>query len=442
MSIKINTLELENVKRIKAVKLEPTKNGLTVIGGKNNQGKTSVLDAIAWALGGDKYRPDQAQCSDSVIPPHLKITLDNGMIVERSGKNGSLKVIDPSGNKSGQQLLDSFISKLALDLPKFMNMTDKEKANVLLQIIGVGDKLYQLENQEAQLYNRRTEIGRIADRKKKFADELPFYSGIPAEPVSPIELIRQQQDILARNGENRRKRERVNQIESEANALSKEISILTKEIDKLKAELSKKNIELTKLLADLETARKTTAMLHDESTAELEKSIADIDDLNRKIRENCDRQKAEIDAENYSREYDELTGQIEAVRKEKSDLLKNADLPLPELSVRDGALTYKGYVWGDMSGSEQLKVATAIVRKLNPKCGFVLLDKLEQMDPDTLSEFGKWLEEEGLQAIATRVSTGNECSIIIEDGRVTPQDDYHTPLPQETSKTSWTPGVF
>ena len=79
MSIKINTLELENVKRIKAVKLEPTKNGLTVIGGKNNQGKTSVLDAIAWALGGDKYRPDQAQRSDSVIPPHLKITLDNGM---------------------------------------------------------------------------------------------------------------------------------------------------------------------------------------------------------------------------------------------------------------------------------------------------------------------------------------------------------------------------
>lgn len=437
MSVKINTLELENVKRIKAVRLEPTKNGLTVIGGKNNQGKTSVLDSIAWALGGDKYRPDQAQRSDSVIPPHLKITLDNGMIVERSGKNGSLKVIDPSGNKSGQQLLDGFISKLALDLPKFMNMTDKEKANILLQIIGVGDRLYTLEKQESQIYNRRTEIGRIADRKKKYADELPLHSGIPAEPVSPMELIRQQQDILARNGENRRKRERVNQIENEANALSREISMLTNEIDKLKAELSEKNIKLTKLLADLETARKTTAMLHDESTAELEKSIAEIDDLNRKIRENCDRQKAEIDAENYSKEYDELTGQIEAVRKEKTDLLKNADLPLPELSVRDGALTYKGYVWGDMSGSEQLKVATAIVRKLNPECGFVLLDKLEQMDTDTLIEFGEWLESEGLQAIATRVSTGDECSIIIEDGYAKTAEATSEPVMQK-----WTPGSF
>ena len=58
-SIKINKLEIENVKRIKAVKIEPTANGLTIVGGKNNQGKTSVLDSIAWALGGEKYRPSQ-----------------------------------------------------------------------------------------------------------------------------------------------------------------------------------------------------------------------------------------------------------------------------------------------------------------------------------------------------------------------------------------------
>ena len=75
-----------------------------------------------------------------------------------------------------------------------------------------------------------------------------------------------------------------------------------------------------------------------------------------------------------------------------------------------------------MSGSDRLKVATAIVRELNPKCGFVLLDKLEQMDRTTLQEFGEWLEAEGLQAIATRVSTGDECSILIEDGYVSGQE--------------------
>ncbi len=118
--MKINNLQIENVKRIKAVKLEPTKNGLTIIGGKNNQGKTSVLDAIAWALGGNKFKPSSAQRFDAVLPPTIKITMDNGLVVERKGKNSDLKVLDPSGQKGGQNLLDSLVEELALDLPKFM----------------------------------------------------------------------------------------------------------------------------------------------------------------------------------------------------------------------------------------------------------------------------------------------------------------------------------
>ena len=128
MAMKINKLEIENVKRVKAVKIEPTANGLTIIGGNNNQGKTSVLDAIAWALGGDKYRPSQAQREGSAIPPNLHIVMNNGLVVERKGKNSTLKVTDPQGQKAGQQLLNEFVEQLALDLPKFMESSGKEKA--------------------------------------------------------------------------------------------------------------------------------------------------------------------------------------------------------------------------------------------------------------------------------------------------------------------------
>ena len=115
-------------------------------------------------------------------------------------------------------------------------------------------------------------------------------------------------------------------------------------------------------------------------------------------------------------QYEQLTAELEQTRKAKRDLLDGAHLPLPGLGVENGVLTYQGQQWDNMSGSDQLRVATAIVRKLNPACGFVLLDKLEQMDLQTLQEFGAWLQQEGLQAIATRVSTGEECQIIIEDG--------------------------
>ena len=104
--------------------------------------------------------------------------------------------------------------------------------------------------------------------------------------------------------------------------------------------------------------------------------------------------------------------------------------------MEDGELTYNGKKWDCMSGSDQLIAATAIVRAINPKCGFVLLDKLEQLDADTLLNFGSWLEEQGLQAIATRVSTGPECSIIIEDGFAAPEQ------PASATTAGWKKGVF
>lgn len=393
MSVKINALELENVKRIKAVKIDPTQNGLTIIGGDNNQGKTSVLDSIAWALGGDKNKPSNAAREGSTIPPVLKVTLSNGIIVERKGKNSSLKVTDPSGKKAGQNLLNSFIEQLALDLPKFMNKTNKEKAEVLLNIIGVGDQLAVYQKQENDLYQERLTVGRIADQKTKFAKEQPFFEDAPKDLVSPQDLINQQQAILAQNGENQRKREKVTQYEYQ-------VKTLTDEVVRYEQMLNQKKEELNKATYDLSVAKTDALDLLDQSTDELEKNLAEIEETNRKVRANLDKEKAEEEAKGYKSQYDNLTNQIEDVRKQKYDLLNNADLPLPELSIEDNELTYKGKKWDSMSGSDQLRVSTAIVRKLNPDCGFVLLDKLEQMDLRTLTEFNTWLEQEGLQALS------------------------------------------
>lgn len=423
MSMKINRLEIENVKRIKAVKIEPRESGLTLIGGNNNQGKTSVLDSIAWALGGERFKPSQATREGSVIPPNLHIVMNNGLIVERKGKNSALKVTDPNGNKGGQQLLNEFVEQLALDLPKFMESSGKEKAQTLLQIIGVGDQLVELEKEEKELYQERLYIGRTADQKEKFAKEQPYFPEAPKDLISPSDLIRQQQEILTRNGENQRKRENLHKLEQDYQKINDALSEL----------LAKQK----KIEEDLRIARLSATDLQDESTAELEDSISNIEEINRKVRANLDKEKAEDDAKGYRSQYNELTEKINDLRSKKNSLLDSAELPLPELSVADGELIYKGQKWDNMSGSERLKVSTAIVRKLNPDCGFVLLDKLEQMDMETLKEFGLWLESEGLQAIATRVSTGDECSIIIEDGYVAGQEH-----PQPEQKKEWKAGAF
>lgn len=435
MSVTITALEAENVKRIKAVALTPAPTGLTLVGGNNNQGKTSVLDALAWALGGDRFRPDAAVRDGAMAPAHLKVTLSNGVIVERKGKNSALTVTDPTGRRSGQQLLNAFIEPLALDLPRFMEASDREKADILLKIIGIGTELHTRDLEIKSLYDKRTFTGQLAQQKKHFAEELIDYPDAPEEPVSASDLIRQQQEILARNGENQRKRDRLAQLTDLFERQKKVVA-------DLEFQLSTEKQRLTTMQADVKIAQTSAVDLQDESTAELEASIQNIEETNQKVRANLEKARATDEAAHYADEYDKLTKAITQKRADRIALLNGADLPLPELSVEDGALTYKGKHWRDMSGSDQLRVATAIVRRLNPDCGFVLLDKLEQMDMTTLAEFGRWLESEGLQAIATRVSTGSECQIIIEDGMVKGAELPIRTEPSEPQPKSWTKGAF
>ena len=425
--VKISALELENVKRIRAVQLQPAESGLTVIGGNNAQGKTSVLDAIAWALGGEKFRPSKPTRDGSEIPARLKVTLSNGLTVERSGEKGTLKVTDPSGCRGGQTLLNAFVEQFALNLPAFLALSDKKKAEVLLRIIGIGDRLQEMEDAEQKLYSRRTEIGRIADQKAKHAADMPYYPDVPAEPISVQMLIELQQEILTRNAQREKWAAEIERLKADEERVCAKIAEQETRLSELRAELAG-------IKAKRHDAAKTPEQLAPESTAEIEAQLGTVEETNAKIRANAERKAAQLDARDFREQYDELTAELETARKERLGLLDGADMPLDGLSVEDGVLTYKGQAWDCMSGSEQLICAASIVRKLNPACGFVLLDKLEQLDLPTLTAFGAWLEKEGLQAIATRVSTGGECSIIIEDG--------YAVTPETKPEKTWKAGEF
>lgn len=415
-SVKITALEAENVKRVKAVAVRPAPEGLTVIGGRNGQGKTTVLDSIAWALGGNRHKPSDPHREGSVQDPRLRVELSNGLVVERRGKGSALHVTDPEGRRGGQQLLDSFVEQLAIDLPRFMEAPAREKAKTLLEVIGVGDKLDLIEAREQEAYDKRTQVGRMEQQKRAMAEEMPFDPDAPSEPVSASELVQRQTDILGRNAENQRKRMEAAELARRAKALAADLERVDAQLEELKSRRSALVIELSQASDDALAAERTAEELRDEATDEIEASIAEIDAVNARVRDNERRSAALAEADGLKEEYDALTAEVEAARAEKMALLEGARLPLPGLSVERGELTYGGRRWDGMSGSDQLKVATAIVRALKPSCGFVLVDKLEQFDPATLAEFGEWAEAEGLQIIGTRVAVDDTCQIIIEDG--------------------------
>lgn len=403
--MKITLLEISNFKRLKAFRLEPSPEGLTIIGGKNAQGKTTALDAIAYALGGEAYRPSAVKRDGALADPIIHLETDDGLVIERKGKNSSLTVTDSTGKLHGQRLVSSLISRLAIDLPKFLDSSDREKAETLLQILGVGEELAAIDRDVKAKYDLRTAVGRMRDQKQKAAEDMPWHEGLPEAPLSVAELVKAQQDILARNG---RKEEHRRNYEANKDELAR-----------VSAELERLAARQKALQAALRAAEAEDFTL--ESTAELEAQIADHEEINRKIAENAQKRLREDEAADLADQYDTLSGEIKDLREKRLALLQGANLPLPNLSIgEDGALTLNGKAWDCMSGAEQMIVGTAIASRLNPACQFVLLDKLEQLDLDTLKDFDNWLSAHNLQAIATRVSnnTDGECTLVIENGEV------------------------
>lgn len=424
--VKITSLELANVKRIKAVTLTPAENGLTVIGGRNGAGKTSVLDAIAWGLGGEKYRPALAKREGSVLDPELRIQLSNGLTVTRKGTKSALTVTDETGKRSGQTLLNDFIETLALDLPRFLAATDKERAGILLDILGIQDQLDELDRKERAKYDTRLQVGRDRDQAKHFAEGLPWYADAPEEEISVAELTRQLKRAQETNAFNKGVRDMVDRLEARREELLEQISALNAELSAIKDQLASSQAAADEIVDVDEEA--------------ILQEIQMADEKNGKARANRARTEADEKAAALEEQYQALNLEIEDIRAERIALLEGADMPLPELSVDNGVLTWAGKPWSCMSSSEQLRSATAIVSRLKPTCRFVLVDKLEQLDLDTLREFGAWAEEQGLQVIGTRVSTGSECSVVIVDG--TAEEEIADEPAGEPEQKTWKAGAF
>ena len=150
----------------------------------------------------------------------------------------------------------------------------------------------------------------------------------------------------------------------------------------------------------------------------IREEISQADETNARIRKNAERRQLYGEIEMLRKVSDAHSGDLDKVDQARTVLLQNAKLPLEELSINDeGELLYRGQQWDCMSGAERLKVATSICMKSKPGCGFVLIDGLEAMDPQTLAEFGNYLVEQNMQGIGTIVGEA-AATVIIEDGRV------------------------
>lgn len=462
---KITGFKVSNFKRIKLIEFSPDENGLTILGGRNCQGKSATLHAIGYALGGEAFRPSEINNIGGEENADIRVEID-GLIIERKGKNADLKVTDARGMKGNQTLLNEVVSRFALDLSAFLNAPDKAK--LLLQMFPELDEtLNRLKTQADAIRLERTDINRDMKRLQMQSDGMAIIENIPVEEIKIEELTAELQavteaisklesmhwELEARTHEHKSIADRwrelsernekvvaeretfVDQEKNEVKELEAEFQRRHEEIKarfqkrkddsveeeaQNKKQLKEKDLQLSSVADIAKGLAKFIgdAPNHEAKKTEILSSIQSANETNTQIRKNAECRKVYAEMESARTKSDARTKQLGEIDEQRVELLKNADLPLPELSISaDGELLYGGQKWDCMSGAEKLKVATAISMGANPKCGFVLIDGLEAMDSETLAEFSAFLAEKEMQGIGTIVGS-ERATLIIEDGMV------------------------
>ena len=412
MSVKLETLLIRNFKRVRLAEVELSEAGVNIIGGANGAGKSTFLDAVKYLLGGAKYAPSNPHnaAADGATAT-IRTTLSNGIEVERSGAGGTLKV---DGKKGNQATLNEFLNEFALDINKFMRSTDKDKAKLLIEHLGIGEKLEHLDKKIEAVYAERTLVSRDAERKRQLADALPTYDNAPEKRVDVSELLTQERMLSFENRTNDERREELARIVGEGLKKRAELERLREQMKAVEAEMLALRTKHDAIKAEVD------AYVPHDLTA-IEHQLKNSESINMMIEANAKAKAAQEEADAVEKERQRLTDEIEEARAQRLHMLNSIKMPMDGLQIVDGDLQYRGQRWDCMSGSERLKVATAISRAFRPECGFVLVDELEQMDWKTVKEFDAWARAEGVQILGAMVcdeDKAGENVIIIEDGRV------------------------
>ncbi len=408
--MKIIELRAENVKRLKAVEIKPD-GTLQVIGGKNAQGKSSVLDAIWLALGGGKAS------KETVLPirdgeQRASVRLDMGeLIVTRSwtAKGTSLKVENAEGAvfKSPQSMLDGLVGSMSFDPLEFTRLSAKDQREALLGLVDLGIDLDELARQRNEIFAERSEVGR---RGKAIGDVQVD------DDLTDIE--RSAQELIARIREAENQNRQADDAMSVYEAATREIEVAEARVDELRQQLSEAEGSLYAASQRAEMNLKAAQSFVKVDVSPLEDELEGVEELNQRIRaNNAARKQAEHKAD-LRTDYELLTEKIRKLDERKASALAAATFPVEGLGFDDTGVTYQGVPFSQASSAEQIRVSVAMAMAMNPKLRVLRIKDGSLLDAETLEALRAQVEENDFQLWLERVGNADEGAVIIDDGQV------------------------
>lgn len=418
-SLQIISLEAENVKRLKAVRIDPKVAGLVPIVGKNEAGKSSVLDAIWWALTGAKHIQAEP-IRKGADKAFIKLDLGELVVERRFGGTGgtslSVKTADGAKYTSPQRILDDLVGALAFDPLAFANAPAKEQFETLRQALGL--EFDGIDAEIKEKYELRTSLNSEIKASQSAMDALGL-TGDRVEEIDTDNLLGRLDGAAIRNGQIVEARSRRQRLEAQAEGLRQEAirqADIAKQAREAMESAAKKAAGIEHEIAELPPEPKPIDV--EAIRAELAKA-KETNDQAAKWKER-DRLRSRLDSEQL--EAGRLTAAIAQLRQSKKDMIANANMPVEGLGFGDDIVTYNGLPFDQASSAIQIKTSVAMAMAANPKLRVIRIKEGSLLDDDNLAMIAEMAREGDYQIWIEIVGKGNGLGFLIEDGEVAAVD--------------------
>jgi AAA ATPase domain len=384
-------VEVRNFKGVRFARID-FKKAVTVLGGKNSAGKTSLLDGLRSAFETNRNLPADPIHDDA---DQARLFVDLGtMTIEKvitatpEGPKTKVTVRDVNGDKVSrpQEELAEHYDSLCFDPSMFVTMSKDEQDRTLKDAIGLD--LSDIERDHAAKYQERTEVGREVKRLEGRFSEKTHFPDAPAEETTTAEVLAEL--------------ERHDRWAAEVNALSEEHAKAKREEERAKTALDEAAARHVATLVTLSAAAgalKTAPVRPTAPRDELKSRAESLDATNKKVRSNKDRATIGSELQTKRAKVDELTLELKRLDDAKKTRISESKFPIEGLGFDELGPSLNGHPLKQCGEAELWSLSCALCMAKNPKLKFALIRRGSQLDDDAMLKLQSMAQERGFRLL-------------------------------------------
>lgn len=476
-----------NIKRVRYVDISLDRT-VTIVGGDNEQGKTSLLDSIEWCLG--------KKAAIQLGPIHLGKQQGSIALEFGDGKTVTLKVtktlkrvgdadwtaeidIEIPGFVAPtrvEEFLSAIRGELTVDPMAFDEMEAPKQLETMRKLV-VGFDFDANQAQYDKLFDERTDVGKDQKKAKAAADVIVVSATAPAEKVDEEALTAElrevgQHNITVAQLTSSRQEDIVlvaelrasavaslAQIETDIQARTKECNEFVLDLEQQIRVLQQRIVakqqalagEAIRIRTNLQTDARDATTQADEIQAKIDAAEAlpvekDAAAIEAKLNEARTTNKAVNDweaqrdrkaehqkeADTLANQYEEMTAQLTALQRARQEAIQKAHLPVDGIGFADKHLTLGGVAWEQASEAGRIDASMAIAIAMNPKLKYILIRHASGVGTRIRERICQRAAEHGYRVLMEVYDeTGDNSHVFIEDGLVKKLDGQDVPVVEQ-----------